>query len=54
MKISFLIGDLKFFNSYAFVYPIYKSMNYLKNNYDISIHYTNIDDNYDVTFLDSK
>jgi hypothetical protein len=54
MNINFLVGNLDYFNSYAFIYPVYNSINELSQKNKISISY-DLDKNiYDLIFLDSK
>ena len=54
MKIKFIIGNLKYFNSYAFVYPIYQSLNIINESVNIKIEYSLDEKIYDLIFLDSK
>ena len=54
MKINFLVGNLDYFNSYAFIYPIYKSLNIMSEQHEIKISYEENDENYDLIFVDSK
>tara|TARA_B110000027_G_scaffold131144_1_gene154962 strand:+ start:530 stop:1582 length:1053 start_codon:yes stop_codon:yes gene_type:complete len=54
MNINFLVGNLDYFNSYAFIYPVYNSINELSKKNKIKISY-DLDKNiYDLIFLDSK
>ena len=54
MKIKFLVGSLEYFNSYAFIYPIYNGINFLNEEYTISIDYKTDNKKYDIIFVDSK
>ena len=54
MKIKFIIGNLKYFNSYAFVYPIYQSLNTINESVNVKIEYSLDEKIYDLIFLDSK
>lgn len=54
MKINFLVGNLDYFNSYAFIYPIYNSLKILSLKNRIDISYKENDNNYDLIFIDSK
>ena len=54
MKIKFIIGNLKYFNSYAFVYPIYQSLKLISESVDLIINYSLDEKNYDLIFVDSK
>ena len=54
MKIKFLVGSLEFFNAYAFIYPVYNSINFLNEEYEISIDYKTDNKKYDIIFIDSK
>lgn len=54
MKINFLVGSLDYFNSYAFIYPIYNSLNITSNKHQIDISYVENNSNYDLIFIDSK
>ena len=54
MKINIIVGNLKYFNSYAFIYPIYQSLNLINDSVDLKIDYSIDNENYDLIFIDSK
>ena len=54
MKIKFIVGNLKYFNSYAFIYPVYQSLNLINESVDLKIDYSVDNKTYDLIFIDSK
>ena len=54
MRINFLVGNLEYFNSYAFIYPVYNSINALSKQNNITISYKPEKSIQDLIFVDSK